>query len=144
MPTYQFSCECGRGQELTCSWSRRPASLPCSCGKQAEPHITGGRAAFVKGREMVYDHKHTIPNMGWHVGRSDAEQHRIYSKIVGDAKRDDAQRRRNLAKKEDFHCERVGKMPLEIAEYIREAHGPDALMQDPEGWLKKTDCWTGE
>lgn len=141
---YGFSCDaCAQEQEVSCTWAERPATLPCACGGVASPVITGGREAFMKGRPMVYEHKYTMPNMGTRYGVSDEQQDRIYGGRIREARKKNAQRRRSLSRKDGF--DHVGKMPLEIEQYIMDSTGDKgAVMKDPETWLKKTGCWTGE
>lgn len=129
MPTYEFACECGCTQTRACSWEARPASLPCECGKTAEPRITGGFAVLSKGDDYEYNKARNIPNMGRRV-RSDQQQDALYRDMVQTAKNRAAEHRRSRSRKDDAQFQHIAKVPLEVHESVVENE------RDKEVWAK--------
>lgn len=144
MNGHEVAFESGEGEPKECHCGERfMTRMIASCAEGEIPNLRNSGTRSVP--ELVYDPKYTIPSMGRFAGRTDQQQHQLYKRMVNEAKKVDAQRRRSLARKKDTDdCQRIGKMPLEINEYITEMTGdPHAVSKDPVYWHKATGTWTG-
>jgi len=141
---YDYECENGHGQEITCLMADRPASVPCKCGSVAVQVIRSVPQAFVRFREYQFDRSKCVAGNGRRFGRTDEQQHEKYRRDFDLQRQLVRERSHRPSKKHDFQY--LGGMPGEMADSIVEQEGGDknVVLQDPVTWLKKTGMYVGE
>lgn len=141
MPTYEYTCPEGHLTEQVCSWSARPTSMTCECGKLATPLITGGQGSFVRHRPYEFRSDKTVVNFGKKYGRSLQQQEKLYQGYVQDMK--NMVRSRGTSKKADIQW--LGTMPGEMVDSIGLHEGdPEAVAKNPVDFLKRTELYQGD
>ena len=143
MPRYDYECtNCQSREERVFSMAEMPSSVVCPCGEDAVRVMDRAPDSFVANREYVFDKAKCVQGFGKDFGRTDAEQHRHYEEYFGDIK----QRKRKLSSKQKNNSlEWIGGMPGEMVDSIGMHEGdPEAVLKDPETFLKKTGLHAGD
>lgn len=137
MPRYDYECSfCSNREELVFSMAEMPSEVDCECGSKAVRVIDSAPESFVANREYVFDKANCVQGFGKDYGRSDAEQHRHYQEYFGDIKR---RKKKLSSKQKNSSLEWIGGMPGEMVDSIGLHEGdPEAVLKDPETFLKKT------
>lgn len=137
MPRYDYECTtCHSREEHTFSMADMPDSVACPCGKSAVRVIDTVPYSYVANREFVFKKEHCVRGFGNDYGNDDAEQHKHYQGYFGEIKK----RKRKLSSKQKLNSlEWLGGMPGEMVDSIGLHEGdPEAVLKDPETFLKKT------
>jgi putative FmdB family regulatory protein len=148
MPTYEYLCDaCGRHQEQWHTMPARPAKVPCPCGAEAPQAILTVPEAFMRHRDYAFDRTKIVGNNGARFGRNVEQQHAGYRKHMDAMHKRIRGLNRSMSKnRHDLGGIRyVGSMPGEMVDSIGYQEGDkEAVVKDPETFLKKTGLYVGE
>ena len=143
MPRYDYQCPfCKVREEYVFSMAEMPSTVECACGSDAVRVIDKAPESFVANRDYVFDPGKCVQGFGKDFGRTDAQQHKHYQDYFGDIKK---RKSKLSAKQKNNSLEWIGGMPGEMVDSIGLHEGdPEAVLKDPETFLKKTGLHAGD
>lgn len=141
---YDYECsQCSQRWEHSCSMAERPDVLPCPCGGEAQQIISCVPDSFVKGRPFTFDPSKNVASYGRQFGRSDAQQHQHYQRVIEQQRQQVAAMNRSLSK-EDKKFEFIGCAPGEAVDSFNNNVGAKETAQtNPVDFYKRLGTYMG-